>query len=243
MASLGSLGSIDLTGDLTGAGKATLTKQIKSSDQVRTPSLNFDAYDSWAANAGTKEFDSTGGGASIVNDNVDYKCLMILGNRSAGGVRIVKVWDNFIASGTITGSKVYNAVYNDIAELFACNNPKDLEPGDIVIMTKGKVEKPHYDSDKRVVGVVSDTYGYLLGGEIRDNIDDYGNYVPLGLTGRVRVKLEGTCNEGDLLTCTKEGKARAVKFFDNSLHGCVIGKALEDEPADDGRIWMLIMNK
>ena len=240
---MASLGNVDLTGDLTGAGKATLTKQIKTSEQVRTPSLNFDDYDSWSANAGTKGFDSTGGGASIVNDNVDYKSLMILGNRSAGGVRIIKMWDNLIVNGTVTGTKVYNAVYNDVAELFACNKPEDLTPGDIVIMTKGQVEKPHYESDKRVVGVVSDTYGYLLGGEQRSSIDDFENYVPLGLTGRVRVKLEGTCNEGDLLTCTKEGKAKAVKFFDNSLHGCIVGKALEDEPSEDGRIWMLIMNK
>jgi len=47
------------------------------------------------------------GGAAIYNENVTYKELMILGNRSAGGVRAVGIWDNLRVHGnSIVGGNV-----------------------------------------------------------------------------------------------------------------------------------------
>jgi len=43
-----------------------------------------------------------GGGAAIVNDNVDYDALMIVGNNSAGGNRQVGIWDELRVHGAVT---------------------------------------------------------------------------------------------------------------------------------------------
>lgn len=57
-------------------------------------------YETWDTNI-------TGdGGAAIVNDNGSHQTLMILGNRSAGGDREVKMWDNVTVNKnlSVTGS-------------------------------------------------------------------------------------------------------------------------------------------
>lgn len=70
------------------------------SAQSDAPAFNLNGYKNWD----TGSFDATGGGAAIVNDNGDYKALMILGNRSAGGVRIVKLWDRLEVNGACTAT-------------------------------------------------------------------------------------------------------------------------------------------
>jgi len=55
----------------------------------------------YAPSYGTWEGYSHGsGGAAIVNDNVNYKKLMIVGNNSAGGSREVGIWDNLTVNGS-----------------------------------------------------------------------------------------------------------------------------------------------
>jgi hypothetical protein len=56
----------------------------------------FPVYSSW----GSLPFGA--GGAGIVNDNNNYKTLMIVGNTSAGGAREVGLWDDARVSGNLT---------------------------------------------------------------------------------------------------------------------------------------------
>lgn len=76
------------------------TSGVISSLRLNSSALNLNGYQNWDVGG----YDSTGGGAAIVNDNGSYKALMILGNRSAGGVRIVKVWDTLDVQGTLVES-------------------------------------------------------------------------------------------------------------------------------------------
>ena len=56
--------------------------------------FQFDSYGIWTSGAA--------GGASIVNSNESqYQALMIVGNNSAGGVRVVKLWDTLQIQGTL----------------------------------------------------------------------------------------------------------------------------------------------
>ena len=104
---------------------------------------------------------------------------------------VVKTNSNIISEGTITGSKVYNAVWNDYAEFFP--KGEETEPGDIIALDESsKVEKyvRATNKSKLIVGVHSDTYGHILGGE--DSITkSEKNNIPVGLTGRVYVKFIG----------------------------------------------------
>lgn len=55
----------------------------------------FPAYSPWVA-------PTTNGGAGIVNDNVGYKALMVVGNSSAGGQRKVNLYDDVRVEGTLS---------------------------------------------------------------------------------------------------------------------------------------------
>lgn len=136
-------------------------------------------------------------------------------------------------------AKVYQPTYNDLAE-FMTKGQDDLEPGDVLIQTEIGLMRTSEDKDGKVIGVYSDTYGYTLGGgddiELRDE-----TMVPVGLTGRVLVKVSGEVRIGDLLvTSYKPGVARAINK-NEYVPGTVFAKALENSDKE-GRIWALIMN-
>ena len=149
---------------------------------------------------------------------------------------------------TFSASKVYNAVWNDYAELF--ERGSKTEPGDIVMLDIDS-DKEQYCIAKRnsgpVIGVHSDTYAQLIGGEKVPDGQDTDHYVynaprfiPIGLAGRVKVKVTGNVKKGQRL-CLSEtpGVARsAINGFDDSY---MIGIALEDHVGSDiDRIKMFI---
>ena len=111
-------------------------------------------------------------------------------------------------AGNISGfSKVYNAVWNDYAEFF--ERGADTEPGDIVAIDLESENECYVLADRKlhpnmIVGVHSDTYGHLIGGEQAPNYADYAAYnmpkfIPVGLSGRVKVKCLGCVNRGDII--------------------------------------------
>lgn len=166
----------------------------------------------------------------------------LLATKAAAGGSSTQAFScsNLVASGTVSATKVYNAVYNDLAELFECDNPSEYSPGDIVIFNNKSVSLPEKELDNRVVGVYSDTYGQLLGGEQRIDIEGYTNFIPIGISGRVRIKIEGEFKTGDLIVASgNKGYGCASLSY---KPGTVVGKVLEDKVDDDGRAWCLIMN-
>lgn len=137
---------------------------------------------------------------------------------------------------------VWRALYNDLAEWFERGTIESLEPGDVLVWNGKGVEKAKNIADKAVVGVFSDTYGMCLGGQELPNMtDNLIKHVPVGISGRVKVKVQGSIRIGDLLTSSDvAGIAIANKDYSP---GTIIGKALENnEGTDPNRIWMLIMN-
>ena len=98
------------------------------------------------------------------------------------------------------------AVYNDYAELFEKNEGEIIEPGDVVELDSysGKYRKCRIPQSSLVVGVCSDTYGLLLGGN--PNVSEEENlktFTPVGTSGRVWVKADEASNgvilPGDIL--------------------------------------------
>jgi cytoskeletal protein CcmA (bactofilin family) len=144
--------------------------------------------------------------------------------------------------GYLYATRVYNAVYNDYAEYF--EKGKDiLEPGDIVMLNPDS-EKEEYikstiEHSHLAIGVVSDEYGQCLGGNGDGNDDK--NFSPVGLAGRVRVKVTGPVNKGDYITTSNIDGIGVAVISKEFIHGTVIGMALESSN-DNGikRIRMLI---
>lgn len=73
---------------------------------------------------------------------------------------------NLETDGTIKGSKVYNAVYNDYAEIMRKPVSENIEPGDIVCVGgDGLVYKVNHESQiNSIIGICSDSAGVILGG-------------------------------------------------------------------------------
>lgn len=199
--------------------------------QVDTPSSNVSAYNIWRAT----KWGSHHLAAMDIHD---------ASNASGGSVRLIfnngtAFW--FHSDGTLNAPKVYNAVWNDYAELFE-KQDLDLEAGDILAWDETGVVKADESTKGTVVGVYSDSYGHLLGGEAnKTEAENLELFAPVGLAGRVNVKVKGSIHKGDLIT-TSDVPGVGCKAS-TYVPGTVIGKALESYTQDTiGKIKVLIMN-
>lgn len=123
--------------------------------------------------------------------------------------------------GYFYATRVYNAVYNDYAELFHCVRPVSV--GHLAYATKEGVicaGKP-----KTAIGIVSDCYGHLLGGE---GDPDDPNFVPIAVAGRVPLEIKGNIKIGDMVQATKNGLGKRAHRFTN--RNKIIGKAVGFDP-------------
>jgi hypothetical protein len=142
-------------------------------------------------------------------------------------------------NGYFYATRVYNAVFNDYAEYF--DKDGEAEAGDVIIANPegdGFV-KASTEYDTKVVGVYSDEYAQCIGGN--GDGEDEENFIPVGLAGKVRVKVTGPIKKGDLLVSSNvAGHAMASQLYQP---GTVIGKALEAfNGCGTGKIKMFIMN-
>lgn len=95
----------------------------------------------------------------------------------------------------------------------------------------------------RVVGVHTDEYAYLIGGDTPDEKDDnfkanIEKYIPISLAGRVRVRVTGRVKTGDLiLPSGTPGIGRAACAGEFAPAECIVGYAVEgDDRTDERRI-------
>ena len=141
---------------------------------------------------------------------------------------------NITATGNITGAKVYGAVFNDYAEFFP--RGEETEAGDLIALDLGSEEEKYVKASKEnpiIVGVHSNEYAHLIGGEIPPEGEDFVNYnidkyIPVGLMGRCHVKVIGSVKKGDLITISNiPGIGQAVK--ERNINETVIGYAVESK--------------
>lgn len=148
----------------------------------------------------------------------------------------LNVTGNIEAQGNITGARVYNATYMDLAEAYTPG--EKLEVGDIVsIREDGKVYKCDDMLDTGIVGVVSDMYAACYGASYTEL--QRGDKVAVGLIGKVPVKVYGAVTTG-----------QAILPFSNGVgYGCLandvreyrIGKALETKETEDTGLVMCLI--
>jgi len=134
---------------------------------------------------------------------------------------------------TICHGRVYNAVYNDFAETFEKDNIEEIAtPGTLIALNPetGKYTICDGFENKLVVGVQSNSYAFLAGGnrinKSQDIIDLQNEYFTVAVVGKVWVNVVENSNirPGDMLTSSIE-KGKATKSVYNTM-GTMIGKAL-----------------
>ena len=90
----------------------------------------------------------------------------VCGDKIAGGMNVRD--GSLTMKGTITGSKVYNAVYNDYAEFFEKDENITFEAGDIVALDTSSEEERYIKATEDsivVVGVCTHEYAHIIGGK------------------------------------------------------------------------------
>ena len=147
------------------------------------------------------------------------------------------------AAGTISATKVLNAVYQDVAEWVP--SASTLAPGTVVVLDPADGRRVTASScayDTAVAGVVSENPGIVLGRAAEDKAQ-------IATTGRVRVRVDATrapIGVGDLLvTSDLPGTAmrsQPMSVDGVALHrpGTIIGKALEPLASGKGEILVLL---
>lgn len=195
----GKLSNYCITTDkmLDGAVKTNkLAYEAVTSDKIASGSVNYIKLDANLKNS----IDSS---IKLSND-----VAQVGGNLTVTG--------NINCNGTIRGSKVYNAVWNDIAEGY--NGGEAIEPGYIVeIREDGKIYKANKNSTN-TVGVVSDEYAILLGA------DEDSKKIAVGLIGKIHVYVKGKTKIGDKILIGNNGIGLPKRY---SFGRNYIGKALE----------------
>ena len=159
---------------------------------------------------------------------------------------------NVNVTGTLNATKTYNAVWNDYAELF--ERGEETEVGDIIALDENSDEERYVKAtseSKVIVGVHSDTFAHLIGGENPTNGEDFYEYnikkfIPVGLAGRVKVKVIGPVKKGDHIIASDISGVGASMQQHVDKYGfwageACIGRSLEDKNTEDiGLIKILI---
>jgi len=131
-------------------------------------------------------------------------------------------------NGYLYATRMYNAVYNDYAECFDTTIHYNDCKNRIIEFNNGKAYLAEAESDK-VIGIVSDTYGFILYGS-EESIKE-GLKVPVGMAGTLKVDSETKVSINDInkfIISGIEGKARVIEKNDIVNHfGCIVGKIID----------------
>ena len=115
-------------------------------------------------------------------------------------------------------AKATSAQYADLAEIYQSDAEYDV--GTVVVFGGSKeITQSIIGNDTSVAGVISENPAYLM------NSDETG--LPVALIGKVKCKVAGHINKGDMLSTHPQHKGVAKKAHDPAP-GTIIGKALED---------------
>lgn len=145
-------------------------------------------------------------------------------------------------NGTITANAIYNASWNDYAEFF--ERGEQTEPGDIIALDMTSDVERYIKADSNnqvVVGVHSDTFGHLIGGENAPEGEDFvqfnlPKFIPVGMVGRVMVKVSGKVAKGDTVRVGDQPGVGVIGGF-----GAAVGIALADKDSDEVGLVKVLM--
>lgn len=140
-----------------------------------------------------------------------------------------------VVTDTVMATKVYNALWNDYAELF----PKGelTEPGDVIALDVKADKEAYgkYNGSAPAVGVHSDEFAMLIGGEqppAGKNLYQHNKdkYIPVALAGRVRVNFIGDARKGQYVVPSKEYPGCA-RLFNKETDSCcdILGILIEED--------------
>ena len=132
-------------------------------------------------------------------------------NTVAGSETLGVVWHSTATAadqsasphGRFVSGKVFNAVYNDIADFLELDEYVNIEYGSVYVRYKdGKVAKSVSNCQLGIIGIATDTYGYGLG--IKKVKEGY--QLPVSVGGFVLARVDREYDSGTPLTSDPDGR-------------------------------------
>lgn len=150
---------------------------------------------------------------------------------SSGGTGIVQ-------TGYFAADRVYNAVWNDLAEYFLTDEKIEL-PGRVYAIygDDQKVELAKFRACTRVVGLCSDSAAYVMKSEYKEK-----GAVLIAMSGTVKAWVKEVINPGDLLVTDKDGYISKARWYEKLFNPhSIVAKAIEGSKDNNAkRILVLV---
>jgi hypothetical protein len=112
-------------------------------------------------------------------------------------------------NGYFYATRVYNAVWNDIADCRKLRATAKETPGKCYVEDGGAATTPTKRCQKGVLGVLSDTYGFGVGA--------YNGHKPFAIAGWVLSFVDKEYQPGTCLTNDKDGNLTKMKWWEKVL--------------------------
>ena len=124
--------------------------------------------------------------------------------------------------------KVYNAVWNDLADSIIVNKDAEIEAGYCYCLKDNKYIKSSKYLDNGIIGIHSDTYGFKMGDKIGEKQLD------CAVAGFVLAYVDKDYLPGTALTCTKDGRLTKMKLKDKQrFPEKIVATYWKDEPNEE----------
>ena len=149
----------------------------------------------WTENSWTQKQTISAINTADVNQNTTAK----------SGAALTIPTGGIFAGGGIKGSKVYNAVWNDLADCIPVDDECKVEPGYCYCFDGEKYYKSTKYLDEGIIGIDSDTYGMNMGH--KPNL----NQMDVAVAGFALAYVDKEYKPGTPLTCTKDGYLTKIK--------------------------------
>ena len=178
-------------------------------------------------------------GAVTMSHAVSLGDTLTVSGKSTLNTTFITTLQTYDSSGKIiniiSNGRVYNSVFNDYAEFF--EKGEETEVGDIIALDLNSDEEKYIkaSNDDCIVGVHSDTYGHILGGEgsIEESMK---SHIPVGLCGRVKTKIVGLISKGDKIVLSDiPGVGRKYNYATDK-NKKIIGFAVESNKDENVKL-------
>lgn len=163
-------------------------------------------------------------------------------NSQTKTLNIPNIRTGTIAAEEITGQRIYGSYWSDYAEFFP--KGEETNPGDLIMLNPYSDTEEYVahtgEQDIPVIGVHSDEFGHIIGGENPIDKQDFLDYnldrnIPVALAGRVHVSFVGKAKRNNYVVPSNvKGCAKLYDATkDNPLQ--IIGILVEDDDKTDKR--------
>ena len=207
--------------DITASGSAVLNESTIESATIQNGTINLNSKTLTVSSDST--ITNTTSGSTITLEGVgaiDAKSMTLTTSSGASLNINNTLGDSNPDSGTavacnggIRAAKVYNAVWNDLADSIEVPQDTELEYGYCYKYKNGKVYKTDEYADPNVLGIHSDTAGMVLG--IKPS---HIKCINLAVAGVVLAYVDNEYECGTPLVATKEGKLTKANKMTRVLH-------------------------